>query len=84
MFSKLAIFSSLAILAVATPTPGGGSSGGQCNTGPIQCCNSSGKASDPAIATLLASVGVVVQDRNVLIGATCKPITVSKFCSLRS
>ena len=56
MFAKLTIALSaltLAILAAATPTPGG--SGGtepasSCSTAPVQCCQTTGKASDPAIA----------------------------------
>ena len=76
MLSKLFAFSTLAILAVATPTTGGGGSGGSCSTGPIQCCNTATKASDPAAAALLALLGVVVQDLNVGVGLTCSPITV--------
>ncbi|KAI0682430.1 fungal hydrophobin [Cerioporus squamosus] len=60
MFSKLFTIASLAILAVATPTPGGGTA----------------KASDPAAAGILKSIGVVVQDVDALVGLTCSPITV--------
>ena len=71
MFSKLAIFlASVAALAVATPT---GSSG---STGDVECCNTVGKASDPAIATELGLLGVVVQDVDALVGLDCSPITV--------
>ncbi|RPD53859.1 hydrophobin [Lentinus tigrinus ALCF2SS1-6] len=77
MLSKLFAIASLAILAVATPTPGGGSgSAGSCSTGPIQCCESVEKASDPAAAGILASIGVVVQDIDALVGLTCSPISV--------
>ncbi|KAI0708789.1 hydrophobin [Cerioporus squamosus] len=77
MFSKLFTIASLAILAVATPTPGGGSgSSGSCSTEPIQCCDSTAKASDPAAAGILKSIGVVVQDVDALVGLTCSPITV--------
>lgn len=51
MFAKFALIVSFALLAVATPTPGGSSG---CNTGPVQCCNSVGKASNSAIAKELA------------------------------
>ena len=80
MFSKLTILiSSFTILAAATPFPGGGSGGeapSSCATAPIQCCQSTGKASDPAIAGLLAGLGVVVQDVDVLVGLTCTPVSV--------
>ena len=76
MFAKLFTIASLAILAAATPTPGGGSGSGSCSTGPIQCCNTVEKASDPAAAGVLAAIGVVVQDVDVLVGLTCDPITV--------
>ncbi|ESK87979.1 hydrophobin [Moniliophthora roreri MCA 2997] len=49
---------------------------GQCNTGPIQCCNSLGKSTDGPIAAILKLLGVVVQDVTALIGLTCSPITV--------
>lgn len=51
MFAKLAFITSIAILAVATPTPNAQST---CSTGAEQCCDSSGSASDPAISTVLA------------------------------
>ena len=75
MFSKLAFVASLAVLAVATPTPIPQS--GQCNTGPVQCCQSTSPASDPATATLLGFLGIVAQGVDVPLGVTCSPITVS-------
>ncbi|KAL0071246.1 hypothetical protein AAF712_001812 [Marasmius tenuissimus] len=56
--------------------PSGNPGGGQCNTGPIQCCQSTGHAKDGSIAAILGLLGIVVQDLNVLIGLTCSPITV--------
>ncbi|KAH9940186.1 fungal hydrophobin [Epithele typhae] len=69
----------VSILAAATPTPGG--SGGtipasSCSTGPVQCCQTSGSASDPAISTVLAGLGIVVQDVNALVGLTCSAVSV--------
>ncbi|KAI0668042.1 fungal hydrophobin [Trametes maxima] len=76
MFTKLFTISALAILAVATPTPGGAEGGGDCNTGALQCCKSVQPASSATAAGILSSIGVVVQDVNVLVGLTCSPITV--------
>ena len=69
MFSKL--FAAATILAAATSALAQ-----SCSTGPIQCCNTVEKASDPAAAGILKSIGVVVQDVDVLVGLTCSPITV--------
>ena len=50
--------------------------GQTCSTGALQCCDSVEKASDPAAATILKSIGVVVQDVTTPIGITCSPISV--------
>lgn len=73
MFAKLLALSTLAILAAATPAPTDGTS---CSTGSIQCCQSVQAANSPAAASLLASIGVVVQDIATPIGITCSPISV--------
>ncbi|PPQ96989.1 hypothetical protein CVT26_006417 [Gymnopilus dilepis] len=70
-FKTLAVLSAAATLAAATGSPGN-----QCTTGSLQCCNSTGTASDPSISKLLGLLGVVVQDVTALIGVTCTPITV--------
>ena len=75
MFSKLSVVATLAILAVATAAPNSPPPA-SCSTGAIQCCNTVEKASDPAAAAILASIGVVVQDVNALVGLTCSPVTV--------
>ncbi|TFK46055.1 fungal hydrophobin [Heliocybe sulcata] len=76
MFSKLsfAVAGALAILAAATPT--GTEPAGQCTTGNLQCCNSVSTASDPAVATLLGSLGIPIQDVTGLVGLTCSAINV--------
>ncbi|EAU87423.1 hydrophobin [Coprinopsis cinerea okayama7 len=79
---------SLALAAVSAAVPNGGGGGGstppgtpgpgpgQCNTGPIQCCESVQRADSVAASTLLALLGVVVQDLSIPIGITCSPISV--------
>ena len=64
-------FTAATILAVATYA-----SAQTCSTGPIQCCETVEKASDPAAAGILKSIGVVVQDVDALVGLTCSPVTV--------
>ncbi|KAF9484820.1 hydrophobin-315 [Pholiota conissans] len=70
-FKVIAALALGATLAAATGSPSN-----QCNTGSLQCCASTGKATDPAISTLLGSLGIVVQDVTALVGVTCSPITV--------
>lgn len=48
----------------------------QCNTGSIQCCNSTESSSSVGGALLLGLLGIVLDDVNVPIGVTCSPITV--------
>ena len=57
---------------VTPPTPGQG----QCNTGPVQCCNSVQRADTASASVLLALLGVVLQDLNIPIGLTCSPISI--------
>ncbi|KAJ4466315.1 hydrophobin 2 [Lentinula aciculospora] len=84
---KLAFVSAaLATLAVATPAPRD-EPASSCSTGPVQCCESVQSANSAAIAPILASIGVVLQDLNVLVGLTCSPITVigtSSSCSAQA
>ncbi|CAL1710924.1 unnamed protein product [Somion occarium] len=79
MFSRVVALTTLALplLAVATPTAvTRGEPAGQCNTGPIQCCNSVEKASSTDANFLLGLLGIVLEDLSVLVGITCSPITV--------
>ena len=73
MIKKFAAVASLAVLAVATPTPGAE----QCNTGDLQCCQSVQSSSNSLVSTLLGLLGVVLGGVNVPIGVTCSPISVS-------
>ncbi|CDO70108.1 hypothetical protein BN946_scf184806.g35 [Trametes cinnabarina] len=81
---------SLAILAVAMP--GGTlppptttvtataiaptATGDLCSTGPIQCCQSVGKADDPVMGLLLGLLGIVVDGVDALLGIQCSPIKI--------
>jgi len=48
----------------------------QCNTGPVQCCNSVTTASDPVASILLGLLGVIGLGSNVLVGLTCSPLSI--------
>ncbi|KAK1222734.1 hypothetical protein PQX77_014407 [Marasmius sp. AFHP31] len=74
MFNKLFTLAAFTTLAVATPT--GLSARADCNTGPIQCCQTVTTAKDPVVSPILALLGIVLQDLNVGVGLTCSPITV--------
>ncbi|PPQ73109.1 hypothetical protein CVT26_014730 [Gymnopilus dilepis] len=76
-FKALTVFSVASILAAATAAPNGGGSSpaNQCTTGSLQCCQSTGEATDPAISKILALLGVDVSDVTALVGVTCSPIT---------
>ncbi|KAF9522624.1 hydrophobin-315 [Crepidotus variabilis] len=70
-FKSLAVIILGASLAAATAIPAS-----QCNTGPVQCCDSTGTAKDPSISKLLGLLNINVSDVDALVGVTCTPITV--------
>jgi hypothetical protein len=72
LFTTLAL-ATAAIAAPTDPTPAPAPS---CETGPIQCCNTTTKASDPSASAILGLLGIVLQDLNVIVGLTCSPISV--------
>ncbi|ESK86853.1 hydrophobin [Moniliophthora roreri MCA 2997] len=48
----------------------------QCNTGPIQCCNSVESAKSDPVTKLLGLLNVVLSDLNIQVGLTCSPISI--------
>ncbi|TFK91052.1 fungal hydrophobin [Polyporus arcularius HHB13444] len=81
VFARALILAALPLLAVATAIQGRNDSPPPSSTD--LCCDSTGTASDPAVAKELSILGIVVQDVNALIGVDCSPITVigSSGCS---
>ncbi|KAF5325911.1 hypothetical protein D9611_000563 [Ephemerocybe angulata] len=75
-FKTIASLLALASVAIAIPTEPAPIPASQCNTGPIQCCNSLQAANVPAVSTLLGLLGIVVQPITALVGLTCSPISV--------
>ena len=68
MFARLSVVSAVVFAALAAAQ--------HCNTGPVQCCNSVQKASDPATSLLLGLLDVVVQAVDVTVGLDCSPISI--------
>ncbi|KAF9484777.1 hypothetical protein BDN70DRAFT_928032 [Pholiota conissans] len=67
VFAALAIGATRALTAATVLSPSN-----QCDTSNLQCCDSMDKATDPAISTLLSSLGIIIQDVAALItGITC-------------
>lgn len=63
-------------VANSTPTAGaGGSSGGQCNTGPVQCCDSVQDSGSPAASSALKGVNAPI-GAGVPVGLNCTPLNV--------
>ncbi|KAH8111659.1 hydrophobin 2 [Phellopilus nigrolimitatus] len=48
----------------------------QCNTGPIQCCQTVEPASSSSASSLLGLLGIVLGNLNVPVGLTCSPLSV--------
>jgi Fungal hydrophobin len=81
MFSKLALFVTaflaFFLLVTASPLPGGSPSGSvsQCNTGPVQCCQSTTQSNTNTGVALLGLVGAPIQGIVTTVGFNCNPIT---------
>ncbi len=80
MQSKIFALATLALatLAAATPTRRQDSPSNQCNTGSLQCCESTQDATSSSVAGLLGLLGlldVILGDLTGQVGVTCSPIT---------
>ncbi|KAI0760693.1 hypothetical protein C8Q74DRAFT_1372509 [Fomes fomentarius] len=64
------------LLAAATPVDIKARGDGTCNTGPVQCCNTTATAGSAAGSAILGLLGIVLQDLNLLLGLSCSPISV--------
>nr|AHZ18298.1 hydrophobin 2 [Tricholoma vaccinum] len=73
MFSKVVFFvAAMAAFVAATPIPG---TSGQCNTGPVQCCNSVYQSQSAESALIASIVGLNLQGITGSIGTQCSPIS---------
>ncbi|KAL0948211.1 hypothetical protein HGRIS_010817 [Hohenbuehelia grisea] len=75
MYARTATLLALPLLAAATAIPRT-EPAGQCNTGSIQCCNSTKKASDPVVGILAGLLGIVLGPITGQVGLTCTPLSV--------
>ncbi|KAI0806682.1 fungal hydrophobin-domain-containing protein [Fomes fomentarius] len=69
MFARLAAVSTLAFAALATAQ-------GSCSTGTVQCCESLENTNSIAGSTILAILGLNLQDVTAKIGLKCSPLSV--------
>ncbi|EIW79624.1 fungal hydrophobin [Coniophora puteana RWD-64-598 SS2] len=53
-----------------------GGSGGDCNTGPVQCCNSVHKADESIVQKLLDLLGLSGIPGDTQVGMNCSPVSV--------
>ncbi|KAI5118970.1 hypothetical protein M0805_001109 [Coniferiporia weirii] len=72
-FFMLAALLALPILATATA---GDTPASECDTGDLQCCESTTTSTSTEGQALLALIGVVLTDPTVLLGSGCSPISV--------
>ncbi|KAF8873234.1 fungal hydrophobin-domain-containing protein, partial [Infundibulicybe gibba] len=77
---QVAVIAMIPILAAATAVPRTTTPttpASQCNTGGLQCCNSSQESSntDLGLTSLLGLLGVVVGALTDQVGVTCSPIS---------
>ncbi|KAI0755528.1 fungal hydrophobin [Fomes fomentarius] len=79
MFSYALNFAIAAMPLLATANPITGShhnSNSTCDSGPVQCCDTSALASSPKGTDALGPLGIVLEDLNVVLGLQCLPISI--------
>jgi hypothetical protein len=79
MFSKAVIFVASTLLAFVAASPAQSrTNGGDCQTGPVQCCNTVEDKDhlSPETIKALGLVNVLVGDIGAAVGANCNPVTV--------
>ncbi|KAH9848260.1 hypothetical protein C2E23DRAFT_889291 [Lenzites betulinus] len=77
-----ATFATLALALVASvaalPSYSSSTTNSQCNTGPVQCCNSVQPAKSEGIMSMLKALDILDQvGENDQVGLTCSPINAS-------
>ncbi|KAF9467917.1 fungal hydrophobin-domain-containing protein [Collybia nuda] len=75
MRTSAAFVLALPLLAAASAVPRT-ETPSQCNTGPIQCCNSVQASNAPGLLGLLGLLGVVLGPVTGLVGLGCSPLSV--------
>ncbi|KAI1798184.1 fungal hydrophobin [Ganoderma leucocontextum] len=76
MFSRVAVFATLALPLLAAATPVELAARQSCSTGSEQCCNSTVAANSAEANVLLGLLGIVLGDITGLIGLNCSPLNV--------
>ncbi|KAF8895187.1 fungal hydrophobin-domain-containing protein [Infundibulicybe gibba] len=79
--STIALFAMIPLLAAATAVPRTTTPttpASQCNTGDLQCCNSTQESSNTnaSLTSLLGLLGVVVGSLTGQVGVSCSPLNV--------
>ncbi|KAN0094592.1 Fungal hydrophobin domain containing protein [Tylopilus felleus] len=77
--ASTALFSVVALAGIASALPSAlkvRSSSSECNTGPIQCCNSVQSSNNEIIGELFGFLGLPLPAGGTQVGFTCSPITV--------
>ncbi|TFK48963.1 fungal hydrophobin [Heliocybe sulcata] len=76
VLTKIIAFVSFLVLAFAAPMPGATEpTTSQCNTGALQCCQSTQDAGSDGHTAITGLLGVAADLLNLPIGLDCSPIT---------